>query len=326
MNIKIVIGGFVILLVTVGAILLLSKPPSPSNVSKDVAKIDAIAAVIARYPELAAYKTTSLPPSSIEAEMAPEGWYVGFIQTGSGVPGVLHAECYRVSTNKEVTSVGKFTGQSDKTARSIILKTCTPVYEQGISPTPTPGSTPVPTTPPTSTGKVLPYGNVTLKLNQLATFKNISLLPLSIVEDSRCPSDVQCIQAGTVRVKVRVISGMGTSTSILTLGKVFTTEAEMLTLTRVTPDTQSTKPILNGDYRLTFNVALQSSLVPNNPKGKCYVGGCSAQVCSDQPGAISTCEYRPEYACYQTATCERQQTGVCGWTENVSLTACLAKP
>lgn len=58
----------------------------------------------------------------------------------------------------------------------------------------------------------------------------------------------------------------------------------------------------------------------------CYVGGCSGQLCSDQPGAISTCEYRPEYACYQTAVCEEQVEGNCGWTETAELDACLANP
>src|SRR5690606_11183100 len=31
---------------------------------------------------------------------------------------------------------------------------------------------------------------------------------------------------------------------------------------------------------------------------QCYVGGCSGQICSDQEGVISTCEWREEYACY----------------------------
>jgi len=55
----------------------------------------------------------------------------------------------------------------------------------------------------------------------------------------------------------------------------------------------------------------------------CYVGGCSNQICSDQAGVISTCEWRDEYACYQSATCERQADGQCGWTETEELRACL---
>lgn len=57
----------------------------------------------------------------------------------------------------------------------------------------------------------------------------------------------------------------------------------------------------------------------------CYVGGCSGQICSDQEGVISTCEWRDEYACYQTASCERQPDGQCGWTPTEELNACLAE-
>lgn len=55
----------------------------------------------------------------------------------------------------------------------------------------------------------------------------------------------------------------------------------------------------------------------------CYVGGCSGQVCSDTQDVVTTCEYRPEYACYRTATCERQPDGNCGWTPTSQLNSCL---
>jgi hypothetical protein len=55
----------------------------------------------------------------------------------------------------------------------------------------------------------------------------------------------------------------------------------------------------------------------------CFVGGCSGQVCSDQEGVITTCEFRPEYACYHDATCERQGDGQCGWTATAALNTCL---
>lgn len=58
----------------------------------------------------------------------------------------------------------------------------------------------------------------------------------------------------------------------------------------------------------------------------CYTGGCSGQLCSDQEGLISTCEFKPEYACYHTATCEVQADGECGWTQTSELQACLANP
>ncbi len=55
----------------------------------------------------------------------------------------------------------------------------------------------------------------------------------------------------------------------------------------------------------------------------CYVGGCAGTLCSDHEGAVSTCEYKDEYACYQSATCERQADGQCGWTQTQELLTCL---
>ncbi len=60
----------------------------------------------------------------------------------------------------------------------------------------------------------------------------------------------------------------------------------------------------------------------------CVVGGCSAQLCVDKAEAgdmVTTCEYMEAYACYQSATCERQATGECGWTETPELMQCLMK-
>jgi hypothetical protein len=69
--------------------------------------------------------------------------------------------------------------------------------------------------------------------------------------------------------------------------------------------------------------AAYSRLVDETPP--CYVGGCSNEVCSDQEGVITTCQWEPQYACYANATCERRADGTCGWTETPELQACLAQ-
>lgn len=56
----------------------------------------------------------------------------------------------------------------------------------------------------------------------------------------------------------------------------------------------------------------------------CYRGGCSNEICSDQQGVISTCIWRPEYACYEAATCERQDDGQCGFTQDDAYDTCMA--
>lgn len=57
--------------------------------------------------------------------------------------------------------------------------------------------------------------------------------------------------------------------------------------------------------------------------GGCKKTGCSSHICSDQDVA-STCEWQEEYACYQTAACERQADGKCGFTQTPELASCLA--
>lgn len=67
--------------------------------------------------------------------------------------------------------------------------------------------------------------------------------------------------------------------------------------------------------------------VPTKPivQSSCVVGGCSNQLCVDSASGpvVSTCEYSESYACYKTATCERQTTGQCGWTQAPELKQCI---
>ena len=75
----------------------------------------------------------------------------------------------------------------------------------------------------------------------------------------------------------------------------------------------------------------KSNPAPGNgsaPAGAaCMKGGCSGTICAENANDIvTTCEYKPEYACYGTATCARQADGKCGWTQTAELTACLANP
>ena len=65
----------------------------------------------------------------------------------------------------------------------------------------------------------------------------------------------------------------------------------------------------------------------NECKKGCVKGGCSGTACIEEgQDMMTTCEWRPEYACYQTATCERQSDGACGWTQTQELAACIASP
>ena len=189
---------------------------------------------------------------------------------------------------------------------------------------------------------ILEYGDVTLKLNQLGTFRDISIRPFTVDEDSRCPEDVQCIWAGTVHLLAEIVANGVSSTATLVLGETLTTNDKSITLKSVSPTTNSQVTIENSDYSFVLSVSpfvappvevpvnvppKESSTSPNNPtsNAKCYIGGCSRQVCSSNPNLATTCEYKEEYACYKTATCKRQPNGKCGWTNTSELSACLSK-
>lgn len=92
----------------------------------------------------------------------------------------------------------------------------------------------------------------TLAIGETATINGTPIKVLSLVEDSRCPVDVQCIQAGTVRVRVAVGAN---GEAVLTLGEPKTFGVVDVTLDSVIPaekNSQQTIPL--GDYRFLFTV------------------------------------------------------------------------
>ena len=85
---------------------------------------------------------------------------------------------------------------------------------------------------------------------------------------------------------------------------------------------------MNGGCQFLRNRRFYECQRYNKPP--CVVGGCSGEICSEQSndgeGMISICLWKPEFACYRSATCERQINGQCGWTQNSSLIRCLRHP
>ena len=67
-----------------------------------------------------------------------------------------------------------------------------------------------------------------------------------------------------------------------------------------------------------------SLLVDAFEAADCQRAGCSSQACANSPNVITTCDLRPEYACYANTACEPQATGHCGYTQTPELAMCLA--
>lgn len=215
-------------------------------------------------------------------------------------------------------------------AEKVLVFVPYPTSSTHVRDVPATTSAPVVSTSTPLPGKILPYGKVTLRMGELASFKDSSITLLEVTDESRCPEGVTCIWAGTLKAKILSVTGVVKSTEIIELGKSLTTEAETITFLSATPYPKQGKSILPTDYRLTFEVTKRPSVkpAPSTPPattgGACFTGGCSGQICSDKEGVMSSCEFRESYACYQGATCERQATGACGWTKTTKLDMCLS--
>ena len=57
-------------------------------------------------------------------------------------------------------------------------------------------------------------GAVSVRLGGTARLGDITVRPIAVIEDSRCPSDVQCVWAGRMRLRAAV-SGVGEAELIL---------------------------------------------------------------------------------------------------------------
>jgi len=71
----------------------------------------------------------------------------------------------------------------------------------------------------------------------------------------------------------------------------------------------------------------QPSLPENNSmaeemKNACIVTGCSGTICAKEE-VFSTCQWEPQFACYQSANCIKHQDGSCGWEQTRELENCL---
>lgn len=72
-------------------------------------------------------------------------------------------------------------------------------------------------------------------LNQRVYVDGPYVTPLAVVEDSRCPAGVQCIQAGRTRVMVRIDLGSGSEYRELCSDKPLQVADGTLSLVEVTP-------------------------------------------------------------------------------------------
>ena len=105
-----------------------------------------------------------------------------------------------------------------------VSETPTPPVPEYAPPVPPPASLP-PTSPPPPISAApvsAPYKGPPLaytRIGETVYVDGPKVTPLSLIEDSRCPQGVQCVQAGRLRLHVRVDLGSGPQKMDLTLGQ-----------------------------------------------------------------------------------------------------------
>ena len=93
-----------------------------------------------------------------------------------------------------------------------------------------------------------------MKLDQTIILNGVAITPLKVVQDSRCPADVQCIWAGTVELQVSLSSGSEIANLSIKLNEPLLFAHKNITLIETSPGPHSKKIIAPADYSFGFSV------------------------------------------------------------------------
>lgn len=78
-----------------------------SKVTPELSSNEAVKLIQAKHSEFVDYPSDKLPPREIRMEKGMTGWYVAFVQEGSGVP-VISATCFFVGQDRSIREIGRF--------------------------------------------------------------------------------------------------------------------------------------------------------------------------------------------------------------------------
>ena len=98
----------------------------------------------------------------------------------------------------------------------------------------------------------LPRDGEMVRLNQVARVGTLTVVPLAVIEDSRCPTKVVCVWAGRATVRTLIKGAGWRQTLDLTLGEPRLVRGTTLTLTSVEPGKLVGAPPASMAYRFGF--------------------------------------------------------------------------
>jgi hypothetical protein len=91
------------------------------------------------------------------------------------------------------------------------------------------------------------------RIGQTVRLGLVSVRPIQVVEDSRCPTDGQCVQPGRLRLRTEIISPNGARERVLTLGESTQIAGGTLTFMDARPLRIAQEPIRPEAYAFRFS-------------------------------------------------------------------------
>ena len=107
------------------------------------------------------------------------------------------------------------------------------------------------------------------RLGQTAPVGALRITPISIQEDSRCPADAACIQAGTLRLATWLQAGTETEHRVLALDQPFRFAGRYIELVAGCPYPLASQPVPPAERRFVFAVGTSPRERPKNPPDYC---------------------------------------------------------
>lgn len=115
-----------------------------------------------------------------------------------------------------------------------------------------------------NTNIIIPNISRTTKLNKKVIINGVSITPIELISDSRCPVDAQCVWAGTVDVRVKIENGINVQESKISLGGSIKFLNVGVELKNVLPQPYVGVPIKPENYYFEFNIVSADAIKDSN--------------------------------------------------------------
>jgi preprotein translocase subunit YajC len=98
------------------------------------------------------------------------------------------------------------------------------------------------------------FTDFTLRMGQATMVNGVRITPLAVEQDSRCAINVQCIQAGSVRVSMKFEFNNFSETQSVVSGNEVTVYGVTGTIIEISPDKVLGQEIGEGEYSFVLRV------------------------------------------------------------------------